>query len=488
MNESGRAWWIWCLPALLAGLALRVALTVAVPLAYWHPDSGDLLQTAAAFVKDGSWVCHGKKTFLIPAFYAGLFRVTDHAAFWAVVVQHLLGLVCVAQTGWLVRAWFPRWRWWIVPATLFAALHPALVWYEHMLMTESWMVLAVTTLAVAGTRFARDRSRGAFAGLVAALVFIAATRPEGKLWWLYGVLLVGWATWGRWRFLAAGLGVLAAVFLVIRPGIRTTQAPMLLLSTMVHWAPDEVPGRPGLGALLRPVRDTYAERWKGEPFDLARCRKDIDAVLDDYMAAHPVPGLNRREYRTALTRDLTRNILLRDGWRVPSLAWRKFSFLSRGLAGDEFSPKWLRSKQAESMANSRDELAVLGSRLGGGSFDVDRVESFLEARTPASVPWFESFTNAWTAWFAFPAAGPLPLWLWLALAGLALHPVAARAGGRVPAALWTGTVAAVLFAVMLTANVRARFRCQFELPLMLAAVATLEAAARGVTRRAGPES
>jgi hypothetical protein len=484
MSGSGRAGWVWCLPALLAGLALRFALTVAMPLGYWHPDSGDLLQTAAAFVADGSWVCHGKKTFLIPAIYAGWFWVTDWAAFWAVVVQHLLGLVCVAQVGWLVRAWFPRWRWWVVPATLFAALHPALVWYEHMLMTESWMVLAVTTLAVAGTRFARDRSQLAFAGLAGALAFIASTRPEGKLWWLYGVLLVVWAGWGRWRVLAAGLGLLAVLFLLIRPGLRTTQAPMLLLSTMVHWAPDEVPGRPGLGERIRPVRDTYLERWKGEPFDLARCRKDIDAILETYMAEHPMPGMNRREYRAALTRDLTRSILWRDGWRVPSLAWRKFSFQSRGLAGDEFSPKWLRAKQVESMANSREELAVLGARLGGGGFDVDRVEAFLEARTPTSVPWFESFTAGWTAFFALPAAGPLPLWLWLALAGLLLHPVAAYPGGRVPAGLWAGTVFAMLFTVMLTANVRPRFRCQFEIPLMLASVATLEAVARGATRRA----
>ena len=156
--SSLRQVFVWCLPALLLGAALRVSLMVQMPHAFFHDDSPDFLQTPERLLHEGKFDIHAKKTFLTPIVFTVPFLLPAPPLVTISLFQHVLGLVLVFVVGGLGRLWFQHWKWFIIPITLLTAANPFMLWYEHTIMAETLFVFCTALVAFAGTLYCLDRS------------------------------------------------------------------------------------------------------------------------------------------------------------------------------------------------------------------------------------------------------------------------------------------------------------------------------------------
>jgi len=113
---------LWCLPALIAGWRCGLWLTARMPWGYVQYDSSEYLATAYRLLKSGafSWMETG-----VPG--AGVVQHSLPAASACADCDSagaaLAGAGGHGMSGALARLWFARWRWFIVPVTLFVALN-----------------------------------------------------------------------------------------------------------------------------------------------------------------------------------------------------------------------------------------------------------------------------------------------------------------------------------------------------------------------------
>ena len=174
-----REFLLWCAPALLAGLILRVFLCLHLPYAYYHDDAPDFLTTPDRLLHDHRFELHEKKTFLVPILFTIPFFLKIPTLITIPILQHALGLGLVLLLGLLCRFWFHYWRVFIIPLTLLAAINPFFLWYEHTLMAETIFIFCTTLVALAGTLYTQDQSRNRFLFLLVALFLEAATIGSG---------------------------------------------------------------------------------------------------------------------------------------------------------------------------------------------------------------------------------------------------------------------------------------------------------------------
>jgi hypothetical protein len=148
-DASFREVLIYCIPALVVGIALRVALTIKMPFGYVQYDSAEYLETPFRLMKDGAFFVNGKRGFLVPILFTIPFLIHIPALILIPLGQHLLGLLATAMSGGLTRLWFRKWRVFIVPVTLFVAVNPSMLWYEQTIMGESEFLFALIFVALA---------------------------------------------------------------------------------------------------------------------------------------------------------------------------------------------------------------------------------------------------------------------------------------------------------------------------------------------------
>src|SRR5580658_1246952 len=127
---------LWCAPALLLGVILRLFMEIRMPYGYVQFDTGDFLVTPFRLLARHQYYIDSKKAFFTPTFFSIPFLLHIPALLFIPIVQHLLGLLEVVIAGALIRAWLPLWRWIIIPATILIAVSPWQLWYEHTLMGE----------------------------------------------------------------------------------------------------------------------------------------------------------------------------------------------------------------------------------------------------------------------------------------------------------------------------------------------------------------
>src|SRR5271166_1024358 len=191
LSRAGREILLWCLPALLLGLTLRVAMEITMPYGYIQYDTADFLLTPFKLLKEHHYVVHPKKAFFSPTFFTVPFLLHIPALIFIPAVQHLMGLLEVIFAGALIRLWFPFWRWIIVPATLLISASPWQLWYEQTLMGEANYAFFLFATALSGSWWALRPTRWRFAGFLISLFLISGTRAEGKIIVLFGVALIG---------------------------------------------------------------------------------------------------------------------------------------------------------------------------------------------------------------------------------------------------------------------------------------------------------
>ncbi len=351
---------LWCLPALALGVIARGCILFHFPYGYVHPDSADFFITADQLLHRHHFVLHGKKAFLAPILFALplLVRVPTLLVIpWA---QHLFGLVFTLMIGELVRLWTTLWKVWIIPATVLATLNPAMLWYEHTLISEFQYLWCVTALLLAGTACALWPGRWRFALLLGALLLTAGSRPEGKLYVCFCLLLVLLIRWGTWKRRLV-YGVFALGFCALTWfSSNNTQAGVLLYATVLPLAPDVPKSAPGFAKAIDPLRQARVASGALVPTELTTTEKEITPLVTAYLKSINDRRTTYGEFcqRLAIEAALHRPLLL------PVIAFNKFLVATVSPPSGDFNGWWMQEKQVES-CTYKEWMVRLMPRLAG---------------------------------------------------------------------------------------------------------------------------
>lgn len=469
-----------CLPAALIGLILRGYLLAHMPAAFVHNDTAAILETAQRFVAHGTFSLDPKKTFLAPALACIPAALHLPVLPFLAVVQHFLGLVAIFLCGLLTFGWLRHWRILIIPITLAAAINPALLWYEHTALAESLAIFGVLALAAAATLFWHRPNRYSLALLLAAYVILAGARPEGHLFGLFVLALVLRAWWRQPCVRAAGVLTMVCVAVVFAL-TRTGQSGLLLFTSVLHLTPSHLVASPGVAELVQPLVPIAKEGMTDpHPPRLVPLRKELQRRMS---AAGLDP--NATGQRAGL------EILLRQPHALPSLALRKFVVGHRELPSGTFNDYAI-AGQLDALTNggedvSRGALRFSDLMWGQPLTDADSALAYLRSHY-REIPgdWLTRLLTGWqwtTTRPLLPVALPgstvqdvsLPGLPWLYAAALAgLLSLAARERPLGFHQLWGAFLIGLFILIMVTANVRARFRMLFEPFWILYALALVD--------------
>ncbi len=478
MNREGWSWgWLrWCVPGLIAGLALRVWMAWAMPFAYMQHDSFRLVVTGAEWLTAADRDAFGENVpFLIPALYRLALAGPLPGLVTIQLVQHTLGLIQIALAGALVRLWLPRWKWWIVPVTLVFAIHPSFLWFEHTVMLETIYVFAVICLALAGTWLLQRPSLAAARACCAATAFVAFTRPEGKLFVAFGAVALAVTFWKNWRQLAAAAGMFAITLAGISYGTVSGECGVLLYSSVLHLSPEVSRHYPEVSPCVTKLRREAIEAaTRGPAFVSRPQRRELDEVLTRYVQEHPGAGGEGSddERMNRIAKALAYETCLSAPFSLPGLALDKFRDSSDDLAHGKFTESWLHDRQISRLHANWRYVQLLDRDLYGRNLaTLDEVAALVKAEfPPARMNWFcelhEEWRDLYKARFrdrkyADRELHGLSLFYLLTIAGwiaAVMRPLPARRFH----ACWIAMLAGLWFIVMLTANERARFRMGFE--------------------------
>jgi hypothetical protein len=279
---------LFCIPALLVGLVLRVTLLAQMPRAFYHPDSHTVFETYHYF--SSNWKLHvsGKKTFLAPFFYS--IPALLHLPLLQTIAacQHALGLVLIVLSGLLVAYSFRWWKLFIVPVTVFVAINPTILWYEHVALPESIYLFWIVMTAFTGLLFYQQRDDPLrFAVFLTSLFFTAASRPEGKFFCLFGIALTVAAFWKDKRLLFRKCRTVFVVTLLCFLLNRTHQSGSLLYSNVEHLTPSKLWTAPGFAEGIRDHLAELRKTWDFVPTRIPHERGNVIRAARQYLGEQP---------------------------------------------------------------------------------------------------------------------------------------------------------------------------------------------------------
>jgi 4-amino-4-deoxy-L-arabinose transferase-like glycosyltransferase len=223
-SEFARTTWVAIIVVVCLGLALRVGMGLATATdGEALPDQGEYLQLAQSVLAGEGLVLvderyatdqtlRAQRMFGYPLFLAA----TGANATAAKLTQALVGATTVLATFLITRRLLAD-SWSVLAAGL-VAVHPFLVYFSTLLLTET----AFTSLVTWGTLcLLKSRERSSW-WLIAALLFMAATyvRPTGAVWFVGLALVVSLLPGKRWRWpLPVGATCVLVIALALSPWI-----------------------------------------------------------------------------------------------------------------------------------------------------------------------------------------------------------------------------------------------------------------------------
>ena len=487
----------YCVPGVLVAVIIRAWLTACLPYAQFHFDTPDFLQTPYDLLHAHRLTLHNKKTFLTPLLYTLPFLLHLPALIVIPLGQHGLGTLLVLMVGALARLWFVFWRWLVVPLTVLTAIHPALLWFEHTLLAETHYVFCVVWAVLAGTLFARRAGRESFVFFLVALFFTAGSRPEGRLFLAFGVLLILWIYARDWRQQFGKLACLAVFCVVTLLATRTQQGGILLYSSLLHLAPDQSRVAPGVMDCLRPLRDDLRRsRARKISNDVVRVEKRLsEEIVSCYGPKHPDLGLGEPDAYNArrlnnLCLKLAVEIAKAHPFSLPDIVFTRFRARIDDDSGGEFTNHELQTRQYRALKRDSRRDAVLGVRLAGVPLGTeDNITRFVYSHYDENrVAWYNHLEHGWmkvigsirlpsTAYSPEYRLPGVPVFYLVALAGavaMLFLPGSARP------VQWTflPTLAGVWFTVTLAGAIMPRYRFVLEPFWLVYFFAFVEAVAR----------
>lgn len=484
----------WCVPALVLAAAIRIVIVVQMPSAFIHNDTASIVETADRLVHRGALEIEGKKTFLVPLVYSIPAVVRIPILPFVAVVQHLLGIAAVLVCGLIVRLWFSYWRILILPTTLLVAIQPVMLWYEHAALAETWAIFGILLVALGATAFWRDPNRYSLILFFLTLLFMAGARPEGRLFALFAIVLVGRAFWGNWKSFRVAVPATCAWAVLLFLITRTGQSGLLLFTSVIQLTPDTLVLSPGVAEATHELAEQARADWSNETEapKLVRLRKALQDALVEMQVRNGVERDDAEDRTNKIASRAGLETAARSPFDLPDLAIRKFVIAHREPPALEFN-EYAVSGQLGSLIEDGKPLKAMkyGSLLWGQSIsDGNEARALLESRynpVPGDFPWW--LQQEWLRVTLIPA---LPWNLpgsavegvpfhgvpWLYFAGLlGLICLAVREPGALNFhQLWGAFLIALFILIMVTANIRARFRVLFEPIWLLYAFALADTA------------
>ncbi|MDB6150732.1 MAG: hypothetical protein JWQ44_2180 [Chthoniobacter sp.] len=468
------------LPALLLALVLRIVLTVHLPYAYFHDDAPDFLTTPSHLLHEHKFELHAKKTFLVPLLFTLPFLLHVPALLAIPVGQHLLGMGLVLIVGLLCRLWFRHWRVFILPLTLLIAANPFLLWYEHTLMAETVFVFTTMLVALAGTLYAGAQTRARFVFLLIALFLQAGARPEGKLLFGFGILLVALLHWRTWRTDWPRFATIVVLAVLTHLVTKTSQAGLLLYTSVARLTPTDLKCAPGFEPYIAPIRADLQARWDIRPeFPRVRDRRAIAAAVESYLKAHPPnDGRKKRRGMDHFCLKIAKETCWRNFTDLPIHVYHKFRVMANEAPSGRFDNHWLFNMQREALISSSNRSLPIARALTGEDLrDVPALHQFIDSHY-GEVVWFNRWLDGWLTtvnrWRFPDLRVPNPKYpsvkvyhygvpYYFLAAGIGVVAVALRRNElqRFHIA-WSLTLLAFFYTIILTGNVRSRFRFVFE--------------------------
>lgn len=237
---------LWCLPALIIGLVLRVLLFSYRPWGFWSDDSSSNLDFAFDAILKGEWEISEKRRWTYPIFAWLASLLPGTPLFWIPLFQYVAGLLTVLPVGYLTMRLCPRNRWLALLSTLYYAVCPPLLRYENTILSEAFFChFFIWSLAGFALWIERSRNEARLAGwwwFFVPFALLVLTKPSARFFWpglVAAIILTG--AWRRVRWMhGAMLALLLAASLTMGKSeqaswlLYTTAFPLTRLDTPLH--------------------------------------------------------------------------------------------------------------------------------------------------------------------------------------------------------------------------------------------------------------
>jgi hypothetical protein len=326
-----------CAPALIIGLLLRVAFLIAIPEVYYGADSNSYFEAAWRFWTNGDISLNPKRRFLYPILLIFMPFLPGSTAVGVAVIQHLLGLAITVGIGWIVAQMTRFPNLWVPLATCLAAIWPRMLWYEHEMIAEVWLLAAfVVAVALAVPCNSLNDPRRLFWFLLATAAIVAC-KPHGRPLWL-GLMVVGVAMAGNpWKWEKKSLAIVALAVLIIFTSGSGQQGSWLFLNSTFPLVQTEGEPFAEYRTVLRPL--------------VAKARADLENYADlqskykkGLSGSTPMMGekwveltKNRELYRKVASR-LAFEAVLAHPLEYARLVLRKMALAADGMSPGKVAP------------------------------------------------------------------------------------------------------------------------------------------------------
>ena len=331
-----------CVPALIIGLVFRLAFLTAIPEIYYGSDSNSYFEAAWKLWTQGDVTFNAKRRFLYPIVLIFIPLLPGSTAVGVAVVQHLLGLVIVVGIGWVVAQMTRRPTLWVPLVTCLAAVWPRMLWYEHEMIAEVWLLAAfVAAVAIALPCGSLKDPKRLFWFLIAAAA-IVATKPHGRPLWL-GLIIVAVTMAGnplKWE--KKSLAAVAIAVLVILTTGSGQQGSWLFLNSTLPFVHTEGEPYATYREILRPLIESSRADLGNYASQQSRYKKVLNGSRPDLGEEWRALAKNKELYQKVATR-LALEGVVSHPLEYAHLVVRKIAAAAHNMRSGKISPEafWL---------------------------------------------------------------------------------------------------------------------------------------------------
>lgn len=482
-----------CLPALLIALVLRIILMTHMPYAFYISDTREFVGSSIAFAsKLSNPFSESSRTFLAKVLYAVPLFFKQPVLPWIAFIQHVFGLGAVLVAGVLCRLWLTHWRWWTIPLTILIAIHPTLLWYEHMSLPDSTFVFMTLLSSMLGGIYYLNPSFRNLILLAVALFLTAGTRQEGFIFLPFGLMIVLGRHWPDLKSARGRIALMAVACLLAYLSSRTTQGGQMLVTSTIQMAPDQLWLHKEVSPVVTELRDEFKPRWPAYPADHNKSRKIITHRIGEYVdQLQATDASHNDKLNNKICKRIGLEIALRNWWRLPGMAFNKFLATLHEPPSPGFGQDWVHKKHLSIFFGKPGEKLpkdnhYMKTYLGREFTSREEAQTELKKLYRLfSNDWLSKFQTAFvkaTIGWQFPArqiqaqtVPGLPGFYLVGFIGLLIAAFRLR-GGPSYRQLWILILLFEAFAIFTTGSLRSRYRLIYEPWWFLGVFCMLDAA------------